>query len=824
MTDQPYVRRWVRALVLLALAAPLVRATGIMFPFVVPKAFFIQALTALALVLLAGACISDEPPIGMMDILTPRRDPLVWALAIFVVVSALSAMFGASPARGLVGTIERRWGVLTWASFLGFYVLLRLYLDDRFWRLALQAAVAVATAVALYGLLRAGGLWPGQQEAAGWARIESTLGNAGYLGAYLTLSLALTAYLGVRTAGPGWKMLYGCVGLVQLAALLGSGTRAAVVGIAAAMLVLAVVWAFASTEGRVRRGAGATVVALVGAGVVAVAAATGGDPHVSTWWDRVLTALSTETSSARFRLVAWTAALREVAIDPLLGAGPETFEQVWSRQFDPAMYHVSSTPVLDRAHNVLVHVGATTGLLGLVAYMGIWAALGHSLVRAWRRRTLSAAAVSALAFGAIAYFVYLLFWFEDHSSFLLFIVLAGLAGHFGSADGSPDPGVESGGGTDERASGPVSVVARIGVPALLLALAAALAWHNVRVLNAARDAWNGEYAMDAWKGAERYQAALAVGLPGSEPILRGYQRRLAFLASYGDSGSSEGPSPRMEKALAAAERAADRWEVREPENPWVQIRRSRICSLREDVFRDASGKACARRALERAVELSPRRIRYRHWLADHHLAAGNPDRALEVLDDALEVYGSFGETYYYRARVHWASGDTSEAVRQSRTATSLGWGGQPSPFVQELAEWLAEEGYPGDAATMVHDQLGLRYAGLRRPELRTAPGQGFEPWDRVLAGRLPILYLRARDADAAIRVAEFLAYRLPRADRHAERRGRVGRFVDDVRAGRTESWRDSASVIEASVGQESSPGPGTEIGKQGASGSPVAEP
>lgn len=783
-----------RGLILLALLTPLVRADGLLFPFVVPKAFFLQMVVALALAVAAVDVLRGGPPRAGSASFRVRRDPVFWAFAAFVAVACVSAVFGSSPSRGLLGTLERRWGVLTWTSFLGLYVLLRVYLDGRLWRRALQISVVVSVAVALYGLLRATGLWPGQQAVVGWSRIESTLGNAGYLGAYMVLGLASTWYLAVRSRGCRWKVLYGLAGILQLAALLGSGTRAAVVGMAAALLVLVAVWSVAAGEATARRVVGFLVLLLAAVGASVFLTTAGNDVHVSSAWDRLLTVLSPETSSARFRLIAWSATSQEIGIRPLLGAGPETFEQVWSRHFDPVVYHMNSDPVLDRAHNVIVHVAVTSGGLGVLAYLATWAVVARNVFRGWHGGRLSGPAASALAFGMISYFVYLLFWFEDHSSFLSFVVLAGLAGHAAStADGSRSDPLGSDRDAGERDGG-LHAVGRFGVPALLLALAALLVWHNVRVLDTARNAWDGEYAMDAWEGAERYQDALAAGLPGSEPILQAYIRRLTFLVSRGDSGSPEGPSPRIEEALAAADRALDGWEAREPENPWVHVRRSRLCSLKEDVFQDGRGRSCARRELERAVELSPRRIRYRHWLADHHLSAGDPDRALEVLDGALQVYGSFGETYFYRARVHWTVGNREAAVRQSRLATSLGWAGQPSPFVQALGRWLVEEGRPAGAAELVENHLGLRYTKLRHPALPTEPGRGFEPWDLSLAGWLPILHLRAGDTEAAIRTAEFVVHRMASDGGDGEKE-RIEGFIEDVRAGRLDRWEGVTSLV-----------------------------
>lgn len=833
------VRRPLSVLLLLALAGPLVFARGIVFPFVVPKAFFVQALVALALVLLAADVLPgrEGAPASRLRGVLPRRDPFLWALLAFVLLALVSGLLGESPPRSLLGTLERRWGVLTWASFVGLYLLLRLHLDGDGWKRALRVAVAVATAASLYGLARAAGVWPGQPAPAGWGRISATLGNPGYLASYLALSASLTAYLALRASSGGGRGLCFAALAVQAAALVLTGTRALVLGAGVALVVLAGAWLVLASDRRVRWAAAGGMAALAAAGAAAYLAAASGDPHVPGWWDRLLSALSPEADSVRSRLVVWKAALGAMHEAPLLGAGPENFDLVWSRHFDPEIYNVGGRTVFDRAHNVVVGTAATTGLLGLAAYLAAWAAVGWSAIRAWRREALSGPEASVLAFGASAYFGYLLLWFEDHSSFLAFVLLAGLVGHLaaggdppgaeasaGRGDGgsgppdrrSGDPGRQSGAQSDPAAGrgpgepdGPPSglpATVRFGVPALLLALAGALAWHNVRTLDAARNAWNGEYSMDAWEGVEPYRAALARGLPGSEPILQAYLRRLAFLASHGDEGSPEGPSPRMEEAIAAADRALEGWEGRDPENPWVHVHRSRLCGLKENVFGDGTGRACARRALERAVELSPRQIRYRHWLAEHHLSAGDPDRALAVLDEALAVYGSFGETYYYRARVHWRVGDLEEAVRQSRLATSLGWGGQPSIFVQQLAGRLSSEGRPGEAARLVEDHLALRYAELRHPGRGTAPGKGFRPWDLQLAGRLPVYHLRAGHPDDAVRTAEFVAQRLPRSEDQEERRERVRRFVEDVRAGRTAAWKGAESVVEGPSSPEAGDG------------------
>src|SRR5438132_1543841 len=80
---------------------------------------------------------------------------------------------------------------------------------------------------------------------------------------------------------------------------------------------------------------------------------------------------------------------------PLLGYGPENHNIVWSRHFDPNIY-LLDTDVYDRTHNQFLEVLATNGIVGMVAFLGIWVAIGMTLVRGYRAGRLSAPAASVL--------------------------------------------------------------------------------------------------------------------------------------------------------------------------------------------------------------------------------------------------------------------------------------------------------------------------------------------------------------------------------------------------------------------------------------------
>lgn len=792
--------RPVSSLLLLALATPLVWAPGFVFPYVVPKAFFFQTIVALALLATALARIGRGHGTASDGAGSPGRrgDPVLWALAALVAVGALSAVVGDAPSRSLLGTFERRWGVLAWILFLAFYGLLRTRLDDRAWRWALRATALVATLVVAVGLVGHHGLQGA--DAAPWQRLSSTLGNPGYMAAYLALTMSATGYLAWSASDGAPRLLWGLAAVAQAYALLLTGTRAIFLGIGVGLLFVAATGFLVSTDRHVR-GAAAGLAGLVSLAALALWLAPVHD-LVAGWAER-LTALTPEATNMQKRFSVWEAAVTALREDPLLGTGLENFHLVWSRHFDPVVYNLNPVKVgFDRAHNVLMEAGATMGAPGIVAWLGLWAAVYYSLLRAWRRETLSGPGAAIFGFGFTTYLVYLLFWFEDYGSFIAFLALVGFVAHRAYAPAGASGEGKAGFWPPIRgigASPPVSSAVQVGAVAGLLLLVGITTWHNVRVLEAARETWQGELAMDAWEGATDFQTALEPGLPGNGPIVRVYLRRLAFLSRFGDRGSPEGPSPRMKRALAAGERAIEAWRARDPENPYVYVQRSRLCGIRSDVHGDASGESCVGESLRRAIDLAPGRIRYRHLLAQHHLAAGRPGLAVEVLQDALEVYDSFGGTYHQLALVHQRTGDMSEAVRQARVAITLGYGAQPATFLLELADWLASQGRPGDAADLLEADLALSYRDLARPESAKPSGRGFGPWDLHLASRLPLFHWRAGRPREAVRTARFLAHRMAATGEGdgADRVGAsVGAFIDDVRADRLERWTGVERVLD----------------------------
>ena len=245
-------------------------------------------------------------------------------------------------------------------------------------RLVVWAMIGAALVEALIGYAQ----WAVSANAAQLAeggRVFGTFGQpnpyAGYLN--LSLPLALAIALFGRDARERWTAAGSAALLLGAEAL--SASRGGLIGLAAALVVIAAVG--------LRRERIAAIVVAAGALVVALAAFTRLIPARLTYLvlhplrlDNISpnAAVTSANFSTMQRLAYWIAGLRMFAAHPILGVGAGNYNAAYARY---ATNLADWPEPLGHAHNYYINAAAETGLLGLVAFLVF--ASGALLV-AWR--------------------------------------------------------------------------------------------------------------------------------------------------------------------------------------------------------------------------------------------------------------------------------------------------------------------------------------------------------------------------------------------------------------------------------------------------------
>ena len=425
---------------MLVTATPLVVMPGVLFPYIVGKATFARAVIEIAFGLWL-ALVLYESSLRPRE-LRPWARGGSWVLAAFAVwlgVSAICAFAGVSPVRSLWSTYERMQGVVDLIHWFAFVLVAGSVLRGaRDWRLLFTCSLAAGATVCAWGLMVHYGFV--DQPGAG-GRLSATLGNPTYLGAYLSINALIGTGLlaqsyrerhrpsGGRVTPIRRNLARACLRAFWLVAVALSlwalwltTSRGALVGLGVGATVL---WIALRPQRLLRRGAIAILIlGCVGAGGWL---ALDGDDHSVDPEGMLsrLAAIGLDDPSSRRRLAAIGVGLSAFAERPALGWGPENFVVVWGRHAHPGL---GLGEHFDHAHNKLVEELATKGLLGLVAYALLWAALARAIYRAMRRdgdgqSTLAAAVGAAL----VALFVQNLFLLDSPATVMQCALLAAFA-------------------------------------------------------------------------------------------------------------------------------------------------------------------------------------------------------------------------------------------------------------------------------------------------------------------------------------------------------------------------------------------------------------
>ena len=260
------------------------------------------------------------------------------------------------------------------------------------------------------------------------ARAYGTLSNPIFLGAYAIVLLPLAAALAMQAKGrAAWT--YGAAALMLYAALVVSQTRSAWISAAAAALVL--IWLVPrSLEARWRG-------TLLAAGFVVVTVMLILTRPDASPLRRASAAFGGNDYSMRQKLYVWKHTLPLIAQRPIFGWGFSTLIGQFKDMGSPEYLSVFGTGdivLVDSPHNEVLHVAYSVGLVGLAAYLWMWAAAARGLVR-WPRAggtshqtaTASLALRAGLAASLVGYAVWLQFGWNVIGPANVFWVILGLA-------------------------------------------------------------------------------------------------------------------------------------------------------------------------------------------------------------------------------------------------------------------------------------------------------------------------------------------------------------------------------------------------------------
>ncbi len=404
---------WVtRGVLFLVPFVPLIITSSLFFPFITGKGFAFRIIVEIIFACWLLLALRDAR-------FRPKESWLLWGVLVFLGVVLLADSLAVNPFKAFLSNFERMEGFITLIHLGAYFLVASSVFDtEKWWHRFFATSVGVSAFLGIYGILQLAGKIVINQ---GGVRLDGTFGNAAYFAGYMLFHIFLTLFLILRHRIPfQFKWLYGGALFLQVFTLVFTATRGAGLGLIGGLsvfLLLVAIWG-AKENKKMRNGAliAFAVVYLFAGGLYVLRDATfiKGNPALTRF-------ASISRSDAGPRLMVWGMAWQGFKEHPILGWGQEGFNHVFNKYYNPDMW--TQEQWFDRTHDIFFDWLISAGLLGLFAYLSLFAGL---LWFIWRgKRTdgempFSFAERSVLTGLLVAYVIHNFFVFDNLISYILF--------------------------------------------------------------------------------------------------------------------------------------------------------------------------------------------------------------------------------------------------------------------------------------------------------------------------------------------------------------------------------------------------------------------
>ena len=444
------------------------------------------------------------------------------------------------------------------------------------------------------------------------------------------------------------------------------------------------------------------------------------------------------------RLLAWRASVLSILDRPLLGWGPENYQNAFDFHF-PAKLLATADPEtwFDRAHNILLDVGTSTGLLGLAAYLAFYGLLFVYLLRRWRR-TREAADSLVLAGFFAAYLLQDFFIFDTiNTDVIVFAVLA-YAAFLIRSDESGEPETEK----TRHAPAPLGRKGWVAITIGSVFLVSA-GWYTVkRPYDSNRMLDQGialEKAGDPQSGSERYvyredvldsfRRANAVQTVGRYEVREAFANYAAELAKE-PSVPPEVKARVVERALEMLEQSAlqDPDSARRSMYPASLLNRTFAVLQQADPAQAHSWAEKNLQRLRRAELLAPTRSQVFAEEAQTLAYLGRFEEAAAAMKKTISLNPEVQSNYVDLATIYASAGRCDEAATQWQKMKDLSLKPGVADYDRLIGCYTSRRQY-------------AEVIKLYRERLALAPG------DAVAMSHLAVIYRDMGDLESARRTA-----------------------------------------------------------------------
>lgn len=631
--------------------------SSLLFPFITSKQLIFNILMEVLLIVWLVFIIK-------FPAYRPKKSYLTWGLVAYFISIALSLVVSVDFNLSFWGDAERMLGFFHLFHFLIFYLIaVSVFRSKADFHLLLKTVIISSLVVAVYGLAK--------------NQMNSTIGNCAYVAAMMLFAIFLEVYFLLREKNWWLKSVYLLSLLISLVALFKADISGSQAGLVAGLVVGALTLILLSKSRKNKIIASSALALFLGA-LVLLFAFRFNPVFDETYLGKALRDFSTQNITLNTRLISYQAAGQYLIDNPItliFGVGHGNYAKIFDQYFNPDFYNFDrSATYFDRAHNTLIDIITTTGIIGLLAYLSIFFFVVSYLIRAYKSNQarggdigLSGNELAVFLALITAYFVQNLAVFDSFATYLYFMALLSFINFVG---------------LKEEASNNSSFSARkllsyVVLPlAVIFSLASLL--NNINAFKMLQDtikAYVSSHSYGLMAGAKEYEQVFKYRT-GLERDARESYINLIIESSDQILQNSSGE---FESALLLAQSAAEANRNYNPGDNLILSRLAKVYSLignfyfrQNDRDKGSYYANLALDAIDRAIEASPGRPPLYLVKSNLLFNFGQNQEALEMAEYAKNLNNNIPEAYCQLANMEFILDNQTDFLNNLKSCQEKG--------------------------------------------------------------------------------------------------------------------------------------------------------
>lgn len=563
----------------------------------------------------------------------PKKNYIAYGFAVFFVILIISSIVGVDFNLSFWGDIERMLGVFHALHFFIFYLIIITVFKRKIdWQILLGTSCFFALIIAIQALTQ--------------TPAYATIGNTAYVSGYMIFHIYFSFLLFAQSKNIGnWRYLFLAGVPFYVISLNVLNTSGAIVGLGASALLVLFLYGILHNNQKVKI-ATLSVFFLTGFFFLNffVFNRTSSIVENNATLKKLVTIVNVNKVTFQTRLISWKAAFKDYKNHPYLGTGFGNYAIIFDKGFDPKFYdYTRGETYFDRAHNNLVDLLSTSGILGLISYLLVFVAAGYYLIAGYRKGKINLHEFVIISGCITGYFIQNLAIFDSLVTYMGLMITLGMVYYlYAKDDSEPLPRDRE---LDNR-----EIYALAGVGLVILVI---LYQYNIKVAWMLDGTIAGQRAFAAGDidgTIKEYQKALSYDTPLDRDSRTSLNRLFTSIEPL-----SKIPVAHAKDIIDYNIDLAKKNVDYNPEDSLDQLMLAQLLNVAAQVYKDDKQKFSfyseqSMESINKAIAASPGRIPVYYQKAQFYLTRGDNQGALNTLKEAAALSSTYYDSFCYLGR------------------------------------------------------------------------------------------------------------------------------------------------------------------------------